>query len=260
MLLRQDRGGDQVGHLFSLLHRLERRPQCDLRLPVAHIPADQTVHDLMALHILFGILDGRKLPVRLLIGEHLLKFPLPDRIRPIRVTVRLLPDCVELHQFFGDVLHRATDFRFCTAPFRMAQFIELDLSRIRAGVFLQHIQLGGQDIQVAAALVFQLDIILEDPVHFHLLDPPVDAQPMVLMDHVIPHGELGEILDPLAAVFFFLFLLFLFPAEDIRLRDHRKLDQRILKPPQCMPIGRHDLPRLQHPPCVLRIETAQALI
>ena len=115
-LLGQNGGGHQVNHLTALLNLLERGPQGHLRLSVAHISADQAVHDFPALHIPLRGLDGFQLIFRLLIGEHFLKFPLPHRIRTALKAVGVLPGGVELHQIFGDLPYRAFDFRLRLIP------------------------------------------------------------------------------------------------------------------------------------------------
>ncbi len=49
MLLRQNCGRHQIHNLLTLLNRLKGRPESDLGLAVAHIAADQSVHDLRLL-------------------------------------------------------------------------------------------------------------------------------------------------------------------------------------------------------------------
>ena len=90
MLLGQNGGGYQIHHLFSLLYRLERRPQGNLRLAVAHVTADQPVHDFPALHVGLGVHNGGQLGLCLLKGKHFFKFPLPHRILFKRITRALL--------------------------------------------------------------------------------------------------------------------------------------------------------------------------
>ena len=53
MLLRQNRRRHQINHLLAVLHRLKRRADCNLRLAIANVPADQAIHDLAALHVPF---------------------------------------------------------------------------------------------------------------------------------------------------------------------------------------------------------------
>ena len=97
MLLRQNCGGNQIYHLLALLHRLKRGTDCNLRLAIAHIPADKPVHNLFTLHISLCICNGKKLVLRLLIRKHFFKFPLPYGVGTILKTLRLLPYGVELH-------------------------------------------------------------------------------------------------------------------------------------------------------------------
>ena len=117
VLLGQDGGGNQVDHLLSLLDRLEGRPESDLGLSVAHVAADQPVHDLPALHVLFCVLDGGKLVVGLLIGEHLFKFLLPDRVLPVNEALGVLAGGVKLHQLLCDLPHGRAYPGLCLSPF-----------------------------------------------------------------------------------------------------------------------------------------------
>ncbi len=123
MLLRQNGRGHQIDYLLVLLHRLEGRPDGDLRLAVPHIAADQTIHDPAALHILLGGHDRADLVLRLLEGEHLFKFPLPDRIFAVLEALALLPCRIQLHQILCDLVHRAAHLRLGLVPFLGAQLI-----------------------------------------------------------------------------------------------------------------------------------------
>ena len=123
MLLRQNGRGHQIDHLLVLLHRLEGRPDGDLRLAVPHIAADQTIHDPAALHILLGGHDRADLILRLLEGEHLFKFPLPDRILAVLEALALLSCRIQLHQILRDLVHRTAHLRLGLVPLLGAQLI-----------------------------------------------------------------------------------------------------------------------------------------
>ena len=110
MLLCQNRCRHKIDHLFILLYRLKGRPNSDLRLAVAHIAANQTVHNPAALHILLGGCDGTDLILCLLEGKHLLELPLPDSVLAILESLALLPDRIQLHQILGYLIHRRTYF------------------------------------------------------------------------------------------------------------------------------------------------------
>ena len=123
MLLCKDRGRNQINHLFSLLDRLKCHTDRNLRLPVAHISADQPIHDLRALHILLCRLDRLQLILRLFKWKHLFKFPLPYRIRSIAETGFLLSGCIQCHQIFCDILYSSADLRLGLLPFLSAEFV-----------------------------------------------------------------------------------------------------------------------------------------
>ena len=186
MLLGQDRGRHQIDHLTALLDCLKRGPDGNLRLAVAHVPADQPVHDLRAFHVIFGILDGLDLILRLLKGKHLFEFLLPHRICPVDIAVRLLPRRIELYQILCDDLNRGTDLLLRLYPLAGAQLVQLRLCSIRAGILLDQVQLGCRDIQDASLCIGDLHIILGHLLHLDLLNSMVNAQPMILMYHIIP--------------------------------------------------------------------------
>ena len=103
MLLRKDCGGNEHRDLTVVLHRLEGRAERDLGLSVAHISADQAVHDARAFHVALGVLDGFKLIVGLLVREHLFKFPLPLGIRAVSMPLFSCAESIELHKLFRDL-------------------------------------------------------------------------------------------------------------------------------------------------------------
>ena len=79
----------------------------------------------------------------------------------------------------------------------------------------------------------------------HFLDPPVNAETVVLVHHIISDGEIRKAPDlpGAAAVGFFSPLPAFFRSKDIRLRDEHKLLQRIFKSPADISPGDHDLVR-----------------
>ncbi|CCY33249.1 unknown [Ruminococcus sp. CAG:60] len=82
------------------------------------------------------------------------------------------------------------------------------------------------------------------------------------MNHIIPDGKLCKILDSLSIVGFLLFLLFLFfllLTENICFRDHRKLDQRILKAFPGMTVHYHNLAWMNLAVIVLSVKSIQVI-
>ena len=80
MLGREYGSRNQHGNLTPVHNCLERGSNRNLSFAETDIAADQPVHDSGALHVAFDILDRMNLILCLLIGKHLLKFRLPNRI------------------------------------------------------------------------------------------------------------------------------------------------------------------------------------
>ncbi len=186
VLLRQDGRWHQIDHLLILLHRLERRPDGNLCFPVSYVPADQTVHNLSALHIPLHSLDGKKLILRLLKGKHFLEFLLPDRILPVYIAFLLLSCGVELHQILRNLFYRSPDPCLRFVPLLGSQPVQPRLLSVRTGILLYQIQLGCRNIQIAALCIGNLHIILGNLIYHDLLNALVDSQPVILVHHVIP--------------------------------------------------------------------------
>ncbi len=98
MLLRQNSGRHEICDLFAVLNRLERGTYGNLRLAIAHIAANQAVHDARTLHVAFCRLDGKQLVSRLLKRKHLLKLLLPYRVPAKDKSLLLLADGIQLHK------------------------------------------------------------------------------------------------------------------------------------------------------------------
>ena len=77
MLLRKDRRGDQISHLFAAHDGFEGSSQGDFGLAEADVSADQTVHDAVGFHVFLDVPDRVQLVVRLFEGEQFFKFFLP---------------------------------------------------------------------------------------------------------------------------------------------------------------------------------------
>ena len=76
VLLRQNRGGHQNGHLLAVQHGLHGRPEGDLGLAEAHVAAEEAIHGGGALHVLLDLGHAAKLILGLGVGKALFKLPL----------------------------------------------------------------------------------------------------------------------------------------------------------------------------------------
>ena len=260
VLLRKDRRRHKIDDLLALLHRLERSTDGDLRLAVADITADQTIHDLCALHIMLRLLDRTHLILGLLKREHLLELTLPDRIRPVYIAFLLLTDCIQLDQLSGDLLHRTLHTRPRAAPLLRAERVELRLFRITAGIFLDQIQLCCQNIQVRSLRIGDLHVILGRAADLHLLDTLIDTESMILMHDIVADVQVCKAADVLALIALVLLLFLLFRAKDVTLRDDRKRQQRILITAPHLAVADHHLAGLQLMLRILRVKAGDALI
>ena len=259
VLLGQNGGGHQESHLLSVLYRFKSRPDGDLRLAVAHVPADQAVHDFVAFHVLLGSGDGGKLILRFLEGEHFLKFLLPDRILTEGKALLLLPYRIQLHQILCHLVHGASHPRLGTGPFLGAQLVQPGrLGSVRGGIFLDHIQAGGEHVQISAVPVGNLDIVLDGAVHLHLFNALIDSEPVGFMHHIVAHLQFGEILDLLAFKLPAAFLLFLLRPENVALRDDHEFQQGIFKAPAHMAVKQFHLSRLYLSVSILAVKACKA--
>ena len=221
-LLREDGGRHEVGHLLTVLHGLEGGAQCDLGLSVAHVAADQAVHDLMALHVLLHRFDGEVLVDRLLVREHLLELLLPDGIRSEPVAGLRLPCRIELHEVTRDLLHRMLHTRAGLRPLRAAEFIQLRLRRLRARVLLDTLEPGRRQVEIAAVAVLDFDVVLRHALALDALDAAVDTDAVVLMHHVIADTQLAQLRDVLAVELLLLPLLL----DRVRVAEHVALGEQ----------------------------------
>ncbi len=74
VLLSQDRGRYQNGHLLAVHNGLKCRPDGHLRLSISHIATDESVHGFGLFHVRHHVLDSLQLVRRLLVLKGGLKF------------------------------------------------------------------------------------------------------------------------------------------------------------------------------------------
>ena len=259
MLLGKDGGRNQIYNLFTLLHCLKGNPQCYLRLAVAYIAAHKTIHDLRTLHILLGSFNGQDLVSCLFIGEGLLEFFLPYCILRIPVSFPGLSDGIQLHQIICHLPNGLFNLGSGPGPLRASQLVQLRLPGIGSGIFLQGLQLCGQNIEIISLGIFDLDIIFRNTLNRYFLDAPVYSQTVVLMDNVISGADIckADQSGPRKGTFLpFCHLL----SENIRLRDNRKIQQRVFKSPLNVAEDHHYLPGLYLPVRILGIKAVKLKI
>ena len=135
----------------------------------------------------------------------------------------LLAESIKLHQILSYFSRGLPDLAFCPAPFQGSQFIQLRPPCIRRSIFLDHVKTGGQNVQIAAIPVFNLDVILYHLLDLYLFNPPVNAKTVVFMDHIIPDLQLIEVVDLSSFICLFFLLFLFFRSENITFGNHHKL-------------------------------------
>ena len=193
VLLSQNRGGHQDGHLLGVQHGLHGGPEGHLGFAEAHVAAEQPVHGGGGFHVPLDLRDAAELIVGLGIGEVVLKLPLPGGIGGKGKAHAALALGVELDQPLGQVLDRGLGLLFGLFPAVAAQLVQLDRGVLGgADVFIDQVHLGGRHIEHVRPLIGDFYVVLDGPVHLHLLHAHVAADAVVLVDDQIPGAQVRE--------------------------------------------------------------------
>ncbi len=83
MLMGQQGGWHQNGHLPVVFHRLEGRPHRHFRFAVADVAADQSVHRFTGLHVVGDVLDRFELIRRFFVFERRLELVVQRAVESI---------------------------------------------------------------------------------------------------------------------------------------------------------------------------------
>ena len=122
MLLRQYRGGNKQGRLFSVHYRFKCCPQGHFRLAVAHVAAQEPVHRYGFFHIRLNFGNGLHLVRRFLKGEAFLKLTLQIRVRPIGIPVGNFPQGIKTDQLLCQLGYSRGSFGLHAFPVGAAHF------------------------------------------------------------------------------------------------------------------------------------------
>ena len=189
MLLGQDRGGHQHGHLLLVHDGLERGPQRDLRLAVAHIAADQPVHGLGLLHVLLHLPHRLDLVRSLGVGEGGLQLLLPDGVRREGKTGEDLPGGVQLQQVLGHVPGGLPDPLLGPGPLLRSQAAQRRRLAARSDVPADAVRLIGGHVEHVPGGVLQRHVLPLHVAYPDLLHAVKAGDPVIDVDSVVTGGE-----------------------------------------------------------------------
>ena len=133
-------------------------------------------------------------------GEEGLKVLLPGGVRGKGMAGQPLTLGVELDEPLGHILGGLFGLGLGLLPLRAPQLGQALAPGVvpAADVFGHQVQLEGGDVEDVGAGKLQLDVVPVRPVHRHLHHAHKPADAVVLVDHQVPGGQVGEGFQPLA--------------------------------------------------------------
>ena len=207
---------------------LHHGTQRDLGLAEANVAAQQAVHRPVGLHIVLDLGNAAELIIGLLVGEILLKLPLPRVVRREGVALDLGALGVQLDETLGQLLCSRFGACFRLAPVRAAELVQPHALVVAAAdVFGDKIERSRRNIQKIRTRKRNFDEIALGTVHRHALhaDKPTDT--VVLMHDQITRCQVGVRLHLITVGL--LDLRFLPPGKNLSLGHDNKTEIGILK-------------------------------
>ena len=196
MLVGEDSGRHEYGHLLVVADRLEGCPDGHLGLAEPDIATDQAVHRSLALHV--GLYLGCRLLLvgRILIDEAGFQLMLQETVGAVGKALLLSPFGIEQDQVAGDVLDLRLRALLHLFPGAGAQLAQLGwLARVFALVFGELMKRVDADEDNIVVLVDQLDGLLCLAVYLRANQSPELADAVIDVHNVVARGELVQFLE-----------------------------------------------------------------
>ncbi len=190
VLLGQQRRGDEHGGLASVLHRLERGADRDLRLAEPDVADDQPVHRPVRLHVGLHVRDGGELIGRLLVREGLLELALPRCVDGERVAGGVLALLVQHHQLLRDLVDLGPGRRLGAGELGATHLRQA--WRVAARVHAHAVDLLRRHVQPVVTAVLQQQVVALDPADRPLHHPGVAGDAVVVVHDVAADLEVVE--------------------------------------------------------------------
>ena len=192
VLLREDRGGHEHHHLLAGVGGLEGGAQRDLRLAVADVSTDETVHRALGFHVGLDELDRLPLVGRLGVRERGLELAQPVRVGLEGVPAPALALRVEVQQLAGELLRGPAGARLHRLPARAAELGEGRRVAVGADVAGDLRQLVRRHEDLVGALELQVQVVARDPGDGLGVEAREAPDPVVLVHDVVARAQVGE--------------------------------------------------------------------
>jgi hypothetical protein len=195
VLLGQQRGRRQDGHMLAAHHSDEGRAQRHLRLAEADVAADQAVHRLRAHQVLDHGVDRGALVGRLLEAEAGCEGLVVVRRIAVRVALARGPARVERQQLGRGVAHLLGGLALGLLPLARAELVQRCFVGRHAGVAADQVQLRHRHIQRGLVRVFEVQELARPVAEVDVQQPLVAPDAVVDMHHRVADLELRQVLD-----------------------------------------------------------------
>ena len=192
MLLGQDRRRHQDRHLPAVVDRLERGADGQLRLAIADVAADESIHRPRPVHVSFDLGHGGELIGRLFIGECRLELRLPFAVRRKGNARPGFTQGLQLDHLAGQVEDRCFDSCLLPLPAGAAEPGQLRIGFRAADVLLHQVDLGCGHINAHAALELQDQVFLAVSFPVEELHATIAGDAVTDMNHQVSLAQVEE--------------------------------------------------------------------
>ncbi len=186
MLLGKNGGRGKNRRLLPIQHAFHHRPESDLRFAEPHVSAKQAIHGHRRFHIRLDFSDTAKLIVCFRVGEIVLKFLLPGRIRRESIAHASLPGGVQLDQLPRHILGSFSGLSLGLLPGVGADFIQPHRGFLPAADIFTHLIQGcRRDEQHVRSQIGNFYIVLHSSIHPDLLHGKKPTDAVLLVDNQV---------------------------------------------------------------------------
>jgi len=202
MLLGQQSGGGQEGHLLATRHGHKGSAQGHLGFAKAHIATHQAVHGAWADHVLHDGVDGGALVGGFFKAKVVGKGFVVLRRVAEGVALACGAAGVDVQQLGGGIAHLFGSAAFGFVPLCRAEFVQRRFVGTHAGVAANQVQLAHRHIEHGVVGVFEVQELLQRGcavgvllAQVHVDEATVAANAVGVVHHGVAQVELGQVFD-----------------------------------------------------------------